>query len=263
MNILGRNQPLTVAILFVFCLIAFGKTDSFATDDFEAARHRMVRMQISRDLFGRTPVKDTAVLEAMRKVPRHLFVPKEYRDRAYRDDTLHIGNQQTISQPYIVGFMTEALRLKPDHIVLEIGTGSGYQAAVLGELAKQVYTIEIVPQLGNHAKNILSNLDYKNVEVKVGDGYKGWAEHAPFDAIIVTAAPDHIPQPLIDQLKPGGRLVIPVGPERQTQKLLVIEKKSDETLKRSELMLVRFVPFTGESVEIKTVPPPPTNLSSP
>ena len=245
MNKIRRTCHVPTPILLLLTIVVCNFSIATAADEFEALRHRMVRMQIAGDLFGRTPVQDKTVLDAMRKVPRHLFVPKEFRDQAYRDEPLPIGNQQTISQPYIVGFMTEALQLKPDHRVLEIGTGSGYQAAVLGEMAKEVYSIEIVPTLGKRAKKLLEDLDYKNVEVKVGDGYKGWPEHAPFDAIIVTAAPDHIPQPLIDQLKPGGRLVIPVGPERRTQKLLIIEKKSEGTLKETTLMLVRFVPFTG------------------
>lgn len=227
-------------------LSGIGSLGVLAADEYEAARKRMVRVHIGGDLFGRIPVKDKAVLAAMGKVPRHEFVPEGLRHKAYRDEPLPIGSGQTISQPYIVAFMTEALHLKADDVVLEIGTGSGYQAAVLGEMARQVYSIEIVPELGKRSGKLLSKLGYEHVEVRVGDGYLGWPEHAPFDGIIVTAAPDHIPQPLIDQLKPGGRLVIPVGPERETQTLLVIEKQLDGRLVRTELMLVRFVPFTGE-----------------
>ncbi|MFP6584337.1 MAG: protein-L-isoaspartate(D-aspartate) O-methyltransferase [Candidatus Hydrogenedentota bacterium] len=209
----------------------------------------MVRVQIAGSLFGREPVKDVAVLNAMRKVPRHRFVPEQVKERAYSDRPLPIGNRQTISQPYIVGFMTEALQAKPGDTILEIGTGSGYQAAVLAEIVKKVYSIEIVPDLGTRAAKTLSALEYDNVEVRVGDGYLGWPKQAPFDGIIVTAAPDHIPQPLVEQLKPGGRLVIPVGPENATQKLLVITKQRDGTLRTRVLMLVRFVPFTGENAE--------------
>jgi protein-L-isoaspartate(D-aspartate) O-methyltransferase len=218
-------------------------------DEFQRARERMVRVEIAGSLFGRTPVKDESVLRAMRTVPRHKFVPEALQKRAYSDRPLPIGAGQTISQPYIVGFMTEALRPKPGHVILEIGTGSGYQAAVLAEVVEQVYSIEIVPALGKRAAALLEALEYKNIHLRVGDGYLGWPEHAPFDGIIVTAAPDHIPQPLIDQLKPGGRLVIPVGPEGRTQTLLVIEKQPDGSLVRQKLMLVRFVPFTGEQHE--------------
>jgi protein-L-isoaspartate(D-aspartate) O-methyltransferase len=222
-----------------------------AQSKYQAERDRMVRIQIGGTLFGRTPVKDEAVLEAMRKVPRHEFVPSRLVRAAYTDSPLPIGEGQTISQPYIVGFMTEALKPSPTDTILEIGTGSGYQAAVLAEIVEKVYTIEIVEPLGKRAKAVLDKLKYKNVTTKIGDGYIGWKEHAPFDGIIVTAAPDHIPKPLIEQLKIGGRLVIPVGPEGRTQKLLVLTKQADGTTKKKELMLVRFVPFTGQAQEKK------------
>jgi protein-L-isoaspartate(D-aspartate) O-methyltransferase len=201
----------------------------------------MVRHQIER-----RGVRDAKTLAAMRDVPRHLFVPKVTLSVAYADHPVSIGNNQTISQPYIVAFMTEALELQEDDKVLEIGTGSGYQAAVLAEIARRVYTIEIVEPLGLRAKTVLDQCGYTNIEFLIGDGYRGWPEHAPFDAIIVTAAPDHIPQPLIDQLKPGGRLVIPVG--EFVQQLQKITKHGDE-LRYETLLPVRFVPMTGEAME--------------
>ncbi len=210
----------------------------FQTDRFEEARHRMVSEQLAK-----RGIKDKAVLEAMKKVPRHLLVPESQRENAYLDRPLPIGQGQTISQPYIVAMMTEEIKPTSDMKVLEIGTGSGYQAAVLAELVDQVFTIEIVPELGNKAKADLNELGYDNVNVKVGDGYEGWPSNAPFDAIIVTAAPEEIPQPLIDQLKEGGRMVIPVGPVGKTQELLLVEKKDGE-IHRTKKSLVRFVPFT-------------------
>ncbi len=203
------------------------------------ARERMVRSQIeSRD------VRDARVLEAMRLVPRHLFVPAEIRRHAYADTPLPIGHGQTISQPYIVAFMSEAMELKPTDRVLEIGTGSGYQAAVLAHLAAEVYTIEIVEPLGKQAEGLLERLGYQNVRVRIGDGYRGWPDAAPFDAIMVTAAPDHVPQPLMDQLREGGRLVLPVG--RFAQELIRIRKERGRT-RRETLLPVRFVPMTGEA----------------
>jgi protein-L-isoaspartate(D-aspartate) O-methyltransferase len=224
------------------------------TSDQKDARDLMVRIQVGGSLFGREPVRDKAVLDAMRKVPRHAFVPEPYTKDAYRDEPLPIGYEQTISQPYIVGFMTEALRPEAGQTVLEIGTGSGYQAAVLAEIVDTVYTIEIVPELGEWATKTLNALGYANVHTRVGDGYQGWQEHAPFDGIIVTAAPDHIPPRLLEQLKIGGRMVIPVGPEDKTQKLLVLTKQPDGSISREELMLVRFVPFTGEAQERRSLP---------
>lgn len=248
------HRPLMkLGVIVAGCAIIAFTTSPLVTaqteDPYQTVRERMVRVQIGGTLFGRTPVKDARVLDAMREVPRHEFVPESLKARAYEDTPLPIGHDQTISQPYIVGFMTEALRVDEDDIVLEVGTGSGYQAAVLSKLVKQVYSIEIVPALGVESAAVLKTLGHDNVEVRVGDGYLGWPEHAPFDAIIVTAAPDHIPEPLIEQLKPGGRLVIPVGPENATQTLLVIEKDEDGALSRTELMLVRFVPLTGDHRE--------------
>jgi protein-L-isoaspartate(D-aspartate) O-methyltransferase len=190
------------------------------------------------------PEIDPRVLEAMEKVPRHEFVPPAQRHSAYRNRPLSIGAGQTISQPFIVALMTDLLAPKPGDKVLEVGTGSGYQAAVLGELVKNLYTIEIVEPLGIEAAAVLSRLGYKNVHTRIGDGYKGWPEEAPFDSIIVTAAPDHIPPELIAQLKPGGRLVIPVG--KLSQDLLVITKNEDGSTSREQIVPVQFVPLTRE-----------------
>ncbi|WP_114751885.1 protein-L-isoaspartate(D-aspartate) O-methyltransferase [Pleomorphovibrio marinus] len=210
----------------------------FQTDRFEEARHKMVTDQLAK-----RGIKEKSVLEAMRKVPRHLLVPESQKDNAYLDRPLPIGQGQTISQPYIVALMTEQIHPEKDMKVLEIGTGSGYQAAVLAELVKEVYTVEIVSELGKKAKSDLKELGYENVSVKIGDGYQGWAEHAPYDAIIVTAAPEEVPKPLLDQLKEGGRMIIPVGPVGQTQELLLVEKIDGE-IKKTKKSLVRFVPFT-------------------
>jgi len=189
-------------------------------------------------------VTDSAVVAAMRSVPRHRFVPESYRGQAYMDYPLPIGEGQTISQPYIVALMTDLARISPYSKVLEIGTGCGYQAAVLAEIADSVFTIEIICKLADRAEAILDTLGYENIYVRCGDGYRGWPEHAPFDAIIVTAAPDHIPEPLIEQLAPGGRLVIPVGD--YLQELKVVTKTEDDE-KVEDIIPVRFVPMTGEA----------------
>jgi protein-L-isoaspartate(D-aspartate) O-methyltransferase len=210
--------------------------------DFAAQRQLMVQEQLAP-----RGLKDARVLAAMSKVHREEFVPTDSRAATYEDGPLPIGYDQTISQPYIVAFMTEKLQLEPDNRVLEIGTGSGYQAAVLAELVADVYTIEIVEPLAKNAEAALERLGYKNVHVKVGDGYSGWPEHAPFDAIIVTCAPDHVPQQLTDQLKDGGRMIIPVG-ERFAQELYLLEKK-DGRLRESAVLPVRFVPMAGEGVK--------------
>jgi protein-L-isoaspartate(D-aspartate) O-methyltransferase len=187
-------------------------------------------------------VSNAATLRAMRKVPRHLFVPKEYEKEAYDDYPLPIGYGQTISQPFIVAYMTEAVKPSIKKKALEIGTGSGYQAAVLAEIVDTVYTIEIVPELAKESAERLKKLGYKNVIGKYGDGYKGWPKYAPFDIIIVTAAAEKIPQPLIDQLAENGRLVIPVGAPSSVQELILLEKKNGK-IERSRLTFVRFVPF--------------------
>jgi protein-L-isoaspartate(D-aspartate) O-methyltransferase len=205
--------------------------------DFAAERERMVKEQIAA-----RGITDRRVLNVMRTVPRHEFVPERWRNESYDDHPLPIGNEQTISQPYLVGLMTEQLKPQSQHRVLEIGTGSGYQAAVLSGLVADVYTIEIIDPLAKSAEATLQRLGYKNVHVKSGDGYKGWPEHAPFDSIIVTCAPDHVPQPLTDQLKEGGRMVIPVGPPL-AQELYVLTKSNGQ-LRQSVLVDVKFVPMT-------------------
>jgi protein-L-isoaspartate(D-aspartate) O-methyltransferase len=231
------SRPLAVAACLVACVLP--SCASPETDATVAAREAMVREQIAaRD------VEDPFVLAAMRKVPRHELVPLPLRAFAYSDRPLPIGEGQTISQPYIVAFMTEAASLKGGETVLEIGTGSGYQAAVLAEIARHVYTIEIVPALARRAAADLARLGYANVTVREGDGYRGWPEHAPFDAILVTAAPDHVPAALVAQLKIGGRLVLPVGTEYQE---LVRITKTETGVKTERLLPVRFVPMTGEA----------------
>ena len=200
------------------------------------------QMMVEKQLRGRD-IADETVLRAMANVPRHAFVPNDLRDMAYTDQPLPIGEGQTISQPYIVAFMTQALELEGDEKVLEIGTGSGYQAAVLGEIVDEVYTIEIFESLGRRADGILDSLGYDNVHVRIGDGYKGWPSQAPFDAIIVTAAPKEIPQPLKDQLAEGGRMVVPVGSIRQ--ELMLLRKEAGE-VKQYNLLPVRFVPMIDE-----------------
>lgn len=191
-------------------------------------------------------IRSERVLAAMRSVPRHRFVPADQERHAYEDRALPIGFSQTISQPYVVAFMTESLELDGDERVLEVGTGSGYQAAVLAELAQEVYTIEIVEPLGRRAAAILHELGYEEVRTRIGDGYRGWPEAAPFDAIIVTAAPERVPEPLVEQLAPGGRMVIPVG--RSEQELLLLEK-TPEGVTRRAILPVSFVPMTGEVQE--------------
>jgi len=212
--------------------------------DLAAQRQRMVTEQLKA-----RGISDERVLNAMNKVPREEFVPPDSRAGSYEDGPLPIGYGQTISQPYIVAFMTEQLRLKPSDRVLEIGTGSGYQAAILAELMSEVYSIEIVEPLAKNAEATLQRLGYENVHVKTGDGYKGWPEAAPFDAIIVTCAPDKVPQPLVDQLKDDGRMVIPVG-DRFAQELYLLEKKNGQ-LKQSATLPVRFVPMAREASDHK------------
>ena len=195
-------------------------------------------------------IHDERVLGAMGKVPREEFVPENLRAQSYADSALPIGHDQTISQPFIVAFMTEQVRPKPTDRVLEVGTGSGYQAAVLSELVKDVYTIEIIEPLAKEASARLARLDYKNAHVKVGDGYQGWSEVAPFDSIIVTCAPDKVPQPLTQQLKDGGRMLIPVGSTMMDQQLYLLEKKNGE-LAQAAILPVRFVQMTGEAAAKK------------
>jgi protein-L-isoaspartate(D-aspartate) O-methyltransferase len=237
-------------IKLFFCLILFfisGLTLSFGfsadaeenTDPFRIAREQMVKKQIQE-----RGITDKLLLEALRKIERHRFVPEKYRDQAYDDYPLPVGEKQTISQPYIVALMTSAIEPDNTKKVLEIGTGSGYQAAVLAELCNTVYTIEIIPVLGKTAEDLLNKLGYKNIKIKIGDGYQGWKEFAPFDAIIVTCAPSHIPQPLKDQLAEGGRMIIPVGGS-VFQNLQVLEKKGGKIIE-NPLIPVRFVPMMGK-----------------
>jgi protein-L-isoaspartate(D-aspartate) O-methyltransferase len=215
-------------------------------DRYTDLRHRMVREQIE----GRD-VSEPRVLEAMRRVARHRFVPEGARDAAYDDHPLPIGHGQTISQPYIVALMTQLARPKPEDRALDVGTGSGYQAAVLAELVERVYSIEIVCPLADEADKRLQGLGYENVEVRCGDGYQGWPEHAPFDVIIVAAAPDHVPEPLVEQLAVGGRMVIPVGSGFDME-LLLIEKIDDGTTRRRTIAPVLFVPMTGQAQDPRT-----------
>lgn len=238
-----RAAGLTGALLTLLSGLlaaATGAPVAAADIDYAAARKRMVEQQLipsSRD------ITHPAVLQAMATVPRHEFVPATVKRHAYEDQPLPIGYGQTISQPYVVAFMTEKLAPRETDRVLEIGTGSGYQAAILSGLVREVYSIEIVERLAKRAASDLARLGYRNVSVRHGDGYQGWPEAAPFDAIIVTCAPDHVPQPLVDQLKEGGRMVIPVG-ERDDQNLFLLRKRGDR-LEREAILPVRFVPMTG------------------
>ena len=223
-----------VIFLFFFCLsCAAEKTDA---GWWQKRAEIMVKNQLER-----RGIQDERVLRVMRETPRHLFVPKNLKDEAYEDGPLPIGEGQTISQPYIVALMTELLQLNGNERILEIGTGSGYQAAILSPLVKEVYTIEIIKSLAENATQKLKDMQYHNVTVKWGDGYKGWAEYAPFDAIIVTAAPNQVPQILIDQLKIGGILVLPVG--SYFQKLKVITKMDNDDIHENNIISVRFVPM--------------------
>lgn len=242
-----HRKGITVTLKLVAAALAVSMaTMALAQDDRAAERHQMVReiSELSAQVAAETgqSTLDEEVLEAIEAVRRHEFVPSFQRPAAYKNRPLPIGAGQTISQPFIVALMTDLLNLQPEHKVLEIGTGCGYQAAVLAKLAKDVYTIEIVESLGRDAAQTLSRLGYTNVHTKIGDGYAGWIEHAPYDAIVVTAAPDHIPAALVEQLKPGGRMVIPVG--TLWQELMVITKNADGTTTSEDVVPVRFVPLT-------------------
>lgn len=235
---------LTLVVFGTCAAVSVGAQVPDPTD----ARHRMVEEQIVDPPMFSTPVRDERVLTAMRAVPRHEFVPASLRAQAYEPHPLPIGHGQTISQPYIVARMTELLELEPGDRVLEIGTGSGYQAAVLAEITEPVYTIEIISELARTARERLERLGYGTVTVRHGDGYGGWPEQAPFDAIIVTAAPEEVPQPLIDQLAPGGRMVVPTGPRGDTQVLLRLRRTPEGDVTREEVTLVRFVPMLRDTV---------------
>ncbi len=229
-----------VPLLLVFLFFFQCTGNPQATREFEKQREQMVKWQIEA-----RGITDKRVLDAMRKVERHLFVPAELASYAYADQPLPVGYNQTISQPYIVAFMTEALQLDQGAKVLEIGTGSGYQAAVLAELCDSVFTIEIVEELGNKARSLLKVLQYDNVFVKIGDGYQGWPAYAPFDAIIVTCAPTHVPDPLKEQLVEGGKMIIPVG-ETNYQELILLVKKKGRLIQEAVLP-VRFVPMVDKN----------------
>ena len=236
------------AALAVACLVLLAactrveRTGPPGADGRAAERHAMVEQQIAA-----RGIRDPAVLEALRTVPRHWFVPESQAPLAYADDPLPIPAGQTISQPYIVALMTEAAALRPDSKVLEIGTGSGYQAAVLAAITPHVYTIEIVPELAAWARSVFAAHGYTTISLREGDGYQGWPEEAPFDAILVTAAPTHVPPALVEQLAPGGRLCLPVGGEYADQELIVITKQADGSTTQESLAPVRFVPMTGQA----------------
>jgi len=234
MSITRKLYSMLFSVLVLFAPSAIHGQDA---GDFARLRERMVTQQIIA-----RGIEDPGVIAAMRKVPRHLFVPESNRAFSYGDHPLPIGEGQTISQPYVVAFMTEALDLRPEARVLEIGTGSGYQAAILAELVKEVCTIELIEKLGKRATKTLDILGYRNIHVKIGDGYKGWPEKAPFDAVIVTCAPEEVPKTLVEQLRDGGRMIIPVGPAGAVQKLVRGIKKNGR-LETREVMHVRFVPM--------------------
>src|SRR5688572_13913658 len=236
-----RASVVLIFLLFVSCgpllLRERLSADGASSQDFKRERQALV------DQLKAEGITNSDVLKAMLKVPRHEFVPPSHRHYSYQDRPLPIGHEQTISQPFIVGYMTQAASVAPGEKVLEIGTGSGYQAAVLAELAGKVYTIEIIPELAEGAKSVLHKLGYKNVHVKTGNGYEGWPEHAPFDAIVVTAAPDKIPQALVDQLAVKGKMVIPVGTTFQE---MVIITRGNSGVVEQRTIPVRFVPMTGD-----------------
>jgi protein-L-isoaspartate(D-aspartate) O-methyltransferase len=228
----------------LLAILTMGQAELVRAEDGEVkSREEMVRNQLAAG-----GIRKAEVLQAMAEVPRHEFVPASLRPYAYADGPLPIGHGQTISQPFIVAYMTQALELSKEDTVLEIGTGSGYQAAILGKLTKEVYTIEIVPPLAESARAVLSKLGFENVHVRQGDGYLGWPEKAPFDAIIVTCAPDHVPEPLISQLKEGGRLVIPVGATGGIQQLVLLRKRNGQ-ISKEKMLDVRFVPMTGKMTD--------------
>lgn len=236
------NNAAAVSLLLICSLYSFCSPGTEPVT-YEEQRQHMVKF----DIKGRG-IKDKKVLNAMSKVPRHLFVDESYRKYAYADHPLPIDAGQTISQPYIVALMTEALKLNPDDRVLEIGTGSGYQAAVLGEIAGEVYTLEIKKVLAEKSGKLLKTLGYKNIHVKFGDGYFGWKDHAPFDAVIITAATNKVPEPLVAQLKEGGCMILPLGKTEYHQTLTIFRKKKGE-MQKEEIIPVRFVPMTGEVKE--------------
>jgi len=239
-----RPQQLLLFTLLILCSLAQPRADQYA-----AKRDQMIRdiesgvRETSRYINKRE--LNPRVMEVMAKLPRHQFVPEKQQPYAYQNRPLGIGHGQTISQPYIVALMSDLLRLESDHRVLELGTGSGYQAAVLAQLSAEIYTIEIIEPLGKQASETFAKLGYNNITTRIGDGYYGWKTYAPFDAIVVTAAASHVPPPLISQLKSGGRMVIPIGGGFQVQQLMLIEKMEDGGIKTRQILPVRFVPLTG------------------
>lgn len=236
-------------IIRILSLLLFSSIVLTAEDDYQLQRKGMIHA-IEADvratkIYLEKDALDPRVMEAMNTVPRHELVPHKQRSKAYRNRPLPIGYGQTISQPYIVAIMTDLLNPKPEHRVLEVGTGSGYQAAILSQLVRQVYTMEIIEALGKRARRDLTKLGYDNIQVRIGDGYYGWKQHAPFDGIVVTAAASHIPPPLIEQLKLGGRMIIPVGSRFLTQQLLLVVKDEEGNVTTRQILPVRFVPLTG------------------
>lgn len=228
----------------LLCVTGCGVSSNTAPVSADNERAIMVNEQIEA-----RGIKDPATLEALRTVPRHEFIPARLRHEAYADYPLTIGHGQTISQPYIVAFMTEAIRPQPGEKILEVGAGSGYQAAILAQMGAEVYTVEIVEPLAELARQNLARLGFKNAHVRHGDGYRGWPEHAPFDAIIVTCAPDQIPPDLVAQLRDGGRMIIPVGGGMEQQ--LILLRKHDEQIEKQSVLPVRFVPMTGEAEKVR------------
>jgi len=248
MSIYSLKVPLRFVLLGTIAIMSV--TNTFAEGVYKDKRQQMVdaveqMMEMTESSIGKASL-NKRVVEAMMAVPRHKFVPPDYQSHAYENRPLPLSHQQTISQPYIVALMTDLAAVTPESVVLEVGTGSGYQAAILSELVSHVYSIEIVEALGLQARLRLQKLGYENVTVKIGDGYYGWSEHAPFDAILVTAAAEHIPEQLIQQLKPGCRIVIPVGEQKMAQSLRVLIKGLDGEIEQRDVLPVAFVPLTGK-----------------
>lgn len=244
-----RRKEMLCEVIFVCLALIIYPWLAMAADHYEGARKAMV-LEIEADVTATShyinkQVLNRQVMKAMGTVPRHNFVPEDIQHLAYRNRPLPIGHGQTISQPYIVALMTDLVQAKKTDKVLEIGTGSAYQAAILSDLVKEVFTIEIIKPLGEQARKKLQDLGYDNITVRIGDGYYGWEEHAPFDSIIVTAAASHVPPPLIKQLKKGGRMIIPVGSRFMTQQLLLVQKDNKGKVTNRQILPVRFVPLTG------------------
>ena len=238
-----------LCIIQIFLLLMLSSIINATEDDYSNQRENMIHA-IEADVHATSKYLEKKtlnplVIEAMKTVPRHALVPSNQQKKAYFNRPLPIGYGQTISQPYIVAIMTDLLNPEPEHKILEIGTGSGYQAAILSRLVRRVYTIEIIEALGERAQKDIYELGYKNIEMRIGDGYYGWEEHAPFDGIVVTAAASHVPPSLIQQLKPGGRMIIPVGSRFLTQQLLLVTKDEKGTLSTRQILPVQFVPLTG------------------